>query len=240
VAWIGEDGGVTRREEIEQGLSSVRERIARVCTSAGRADDVTLVVVTKTYPASDVRILAELGVRHVGENRHQEAASKYLECADLGLTWHMIGQLQRNKAAGVVQWADVIETIDRPVLADAVGRGAMAIGVERDVLLQVNLDQPVRPERGGCAPDAVQALCTHVADVAGLRIRGVMGVAPYPGDPQEAFARLARIADQVRDLVPSATVLSAGMSDDLEVAIAHGATHVRVGSAVLGRRPTLQ
>lgn len=231
---------MTRRTEIEQGLAGVRERIARACASAHRPDDVTLVVVTKTYPASDVRILAELGVRDVGENRHQEAASKFAECADLGLSWHMIGQLQRNKAAAVVRWADVIETIDRPELADAVGRSAVAYGVERDVLLQVNLDQPVRAERGGCAPEDVRALCDHVAAVTGLQVRGVMGVAPHPGEPEEAFARLARIAADVREVIPGATVLSAGMSDDLEAAIAHGATHVRVGSAVLGRRPTLQ
>jgi pyridoxal phosphate enzyme (YggS family) len=231
---------VTRKTEIELGLAQVRDRIARACSASARPDDVTLVVVTKTYPASDVRILTDLGVRDVGENRHQEAASKFAECADLELTWHMIGQLQRNKAAGVVQWADVIETIDRPTLADAVGRSAVTHGVERDVLLQVNLDQPARPERGGCAPDDVPALCAHAVGVAGLRVRGVMGVAPYPGDPEEAFARLARIAGAVREVVPGATVLSAGMSDDLEAAIAHGATHVRVGSAVLGRRPTLQ
>jgi len=231
---------VTRRTDIESGLAQVRDRIARACASAGRSNDITLVVVTKTYPASDVRILADLGVRDVGENRHQEAAPKFAECADLSLTWHMIGQLQRNKAAGVVHWADVIETIDRPELADAVGKGAMAQGVVRDVLLQVNLDQPVRPERGGCAPDDVAALCAHAAGVAGLRVRGVMAVAPHPGDPEEAFSRLAPIAGAVRGIVPGATVLSAGMSDDLEAAIAHGATHVRVGSAVLGRRPALQ
>jgi len=108
------------------------------------------------------------------------------------------------------------------------------------VLLQVNLDRPARPERGGCAPDDVAALCAYAAGVAGLRVRGVMGVAPHPGDPEEAFARLARIAGEVRAVIPGATVSSAGMSDDLEAAIAHGATHVRVGSAVLGRRPALQ
>lgn len=231
---------MTRKAEIEVGLVQVRDRIARACSASARPDDVTLVVVTKTYPASDVRILADLGVRDVGENRHQEAASKFAECADLELTWHMIGQLQRNKAAGVVQWADVIETIDRPALADAVGRSAVTHGVERDVLLQVNLDRPARPERGGCAPDDVAALCAYAAGVAGLRVRGVMGVAPHPGDPEEAFARLARIAGEVRAVIPGATVSSAGMSDDLEAAIAHGATHVRVGSAVLGRRPALQ
>jgi pyridoxal phosphate enzyme (YggS family) len=198
------------------------------------------VVVTKTFPASDVRILADLGVHDVGENRHQEAALKFAECSDLGLTWHMIGQLQRNKAAGVVRWADVIETVDRPEVADAVGRSAATLGVPRDVLLQVNLDQPARPERGGCAPGDVLDLCVHASGVPGLRVRGVMGVAPYPGDPVEAFARLARIAEAVRETVPGAAVLSAGMSNDLEAAVAQGATHVRVGSAVLGRRPALQ
>jgi len=231
---------VTRRDEIERGLIDVRERISRACTAAGRSNDVTLVVVTKTYPASDVRILAELGVRDVGENRHQEAHSKAQECADLGLSWHMIGQLQRNKAAGVVEWANVIETIDRPALAEAVSRAAVAADRPCDVLVQVDLDRPPRPERGGCDPGDVGNLCSHVAGLPGLRLQGLMGVAPYPGDPDEAFARLAGLAQELIGRMPSATVLSAGMSDDLEVAIAHGATHVRVGSAVLGRRPALQ
>ena len=240
MAGFGEDGLVTRRGEIEAGLANVRDRISRACAAAGRPNDVTLVVVTKTYPASDVRILAELGVRDVGENRHQEAEPKARECADLGLTWHMIGQLQRNKAAGVVDWADVIETIDRAALADAVNRSCLAVGRVCDVLIQVNLDRPARPERGGCDPEDVAEVCRHGVGLPGLRVQGVMGVAPYPGDPGEAFSRLAGLAEGVRAIVPTATVLSAGMSEDLEVAIAHGATHVRVGSAVLGRRPALQ
>lgn len=231
---------MTRVQEIREGLDEVRARIARACDAAGRPDDVTLIVVTKTFPASDVRILGELGVTDVGENRHQEASAKALACADLELTWHMIGQLQRNKAAAVRTWADVIQTIDRGELADAVGRAARNAESVQDVLLQVSLDVPVRDDRGGCAPVDVEGLCNRITADPGLRLRGVMAVAPYPGDPQEAFARLAEVTLRVQALVPTATMVSAGMSDDLEAAIAHGATHVRVGSAVLGRRPALQ
>lgn len=231
---------MTRVQEIREGLAAVRARIARACEIAGRPDDVTLIVVTKTFPASDVRILADLGVTDVGENRHQEASAKADECADLPLTWHMIGQLQRNKAAAVVTWADVIQTVDREPLAQAIGRAAMSAGVTRDVLVQVSLDLPVRADRGGCDPSDVPALCDLVTETPGLRLRGVMAVAPHPGDPDEAFARLAQVAGQVRARDPEARMISAGMSEDLEAAVAHGATHVRVGSAVLGTRPALQ
>lgn len=231
---------MTRAQEIAEGLTEVRDRIARACERAGRPNDVTLIVVTKTFPASDVRILAELGVTDVGENRHQEGSEKAAACADLPLTWHMIGQLQRNKARAVVAWADVIQTVDREALAHAIGRAAVDDGLTQDVLVQVGLDEPARPDRGGCAPVDVPGLCVAVTGTPGLRLRGVMAVAPHPGDPDAAFARLAQVATRVRDVAPQAVIVSAGMSDDMEAAIAHGATHVRVGSAVLGRRPTLQ
>lgn len=231
---------MTRTEEIAAGLASVRERIARACEAAGRPDDVTLIVVTKNFPASDVRILADMGVTDVGENRHQEAVTKAAQCADLPLTWHMIGQLQRNKASAVLSWADLIHTVDRVPLAEAVDRAAGSAGVVQDVLVQVSLDMPVTADRGGCDPATLEDLCAVIQQAEHLRLRGVMGVGPHPGDPDEAFARLAGIADRVQAAHPAATVISAGMSDDLAEAIAHGATHVRVGSAVLGTRPVLE
>jgi hypothetical protein len=232
-----------RRAEIAANLSAVRARIAAACAEAGRsADEVTLTVVTKYFPASDVRLLADLGVTDVGENKHQEAEGKAAECAGLGLRWHFIGTLQSNKAAAVAAYADVVESVDRPKLLAGLTRGAHRSGAVLDCLVQVNLDPEVLGAgsgRGGAAPDDVEALAAQVAAAEGLRLRGVMAVAPLGEDPLPAFERLARLADQVRRVDPSATWVSAGMSGDLEAAVKTGATHVRIGSAVLGPRPPL-
>lgn len=231
----------TRTEEIAAGLARTRERIATAAEAAGRpAEDVHLVVVTKFFPASDVGILAGLGVTEVGENRHQEAAAKAAECADLGLRWHYIGGLQSNKAAAVAAYADVVESVDRSSLLPRLSRGAEARGQDLDVLLQVSLDPPGRPGRAGADPGDVRDLAAEVVATEGLRLRGLMAVAPLGEDPEPAFARLARIHEDFLVEHPEATVLSAGMSGDLEQAILHGATHVRVGSAVLGERPTVK
>lgn len=229
-----------RREEVAGNLHRVRSRIAAACTRAGRApDEVTLTVVTKFFPASDVRLLADLGVRHVGENRHQEASAKAVECADLGLTWHFIGGLQSNKSAAVAAYADVVESVDRAKLLRGLSRGAHERGRMLDCLVQVNLDPPgsASAGRAGADPDDVPRLAEQVAAAEGLRLRGVMAVAPLGQDPVPAFAKLAEIAAQVRRVDPGATWVSAGMSGDLEAAVESGATHVRIGSAVLGGRP---
>jgi pyridoxal phosphate enzyme (YggS family) len=229
-----------RRDEIAANLASVRERISDACARSGRgADEVTLTVVTKFFPASDVRLLADLGVRHVGENRHQEAESKAAECAGLGVTWHFIGGLQSNKAAAVASYADVVESVDRAKLLAGLGRGAHVAGRQVDVLVQVSLDpQEASAGRSGVAPDAAAELSQRVVETEGLRLRGVMAVAPLDADPQPAFAKLLDVAVQVRRVDPAATWVSAGMSNDFEAAIEAGATHVRIGSAVLGARPT--
>ena len=234
------DGGA-RRDEIAAGLATVRDRIASACADVGRdAGEVTLVVVTKFFPASDVRILADLGVAHVGENRHQEAQAKAAECADLGLTWHFIGGLQSNKAAAVAAYADVVESVDRVKLVGPLDRGAHARDHRVDVLLQVSLDPPGRDGRSGADPASVPALATAVEESAILELRGLMAVAPLGEEPRPAFDRLAAIhADLLVDH-PRATWLSAGMSGDLEHAVRAGATHVRVGSAVLGSRPQVK
>lgn len=230
-----------RADEIAAGLAETRERIAVAAKAAGRpADDVHLVVVTKFFPASDVRILAGLGVTDVGENRHQEAAAKAAECADLGLRWHYIGGLQSNKAAAVAGYADVVESVDRSSLLPRLSRGAGERGQILDVLLQVSLDPPGREGRAGADPGDVRDLAAEVVATDGLRLRGLMAVAPLGEEPEQAFVRLARIREDFLVEYPEATVLSAGMSGDLEQAIAHGATHVRVGSAVLGERPTVK
>ncbi|GAA4366450.1 YggS family pyridoxal phosphate-dependent enzyme [Nocardioides caricicola] len=228
---------MSRRDELAANLETVRGRIAAACGEAGRdPGEVRLVVVTKYFPASDVRLLAELGVTDVGENRHQEAEAKAAECADLGLTWHFIGGLQSNKAAAVAAYADVVESVDRVKLVAPLARPGRAV----DVLLQVSLDPPGREGRAGADPADLAALAARVAETEPLRLRGLMAVAPLGEDPDPAFARLAAVH---RDLLadhPGATWLSAGMSGDLEHAVRHGATHVRIGSAVLGSRPSVQ
>ncbi|MEN3614823.1 YggS family pyridoxal phosphate-dependent enzyme [Plantactinospora sp. ZYX-F-223] len=237
-----------RRAELAANLARVRSRIDAACASAGRDPaDVTMVAVTKTYPASDVALLAELGVRDVGENRDQEAAPKAAEVAATGarVRWHFVGQLQRNKARSVIRYADLVHSVDSVrlagALADAAGRHR-----ERplDVLVQVNLDGAA--DRGGALvagndPDrGVDAVAAAVAGSDRLRLGGVMAVAPLGADPEPAFATLAEVAAALRSEYPGAVAVSAGMSGDLEAAIAYGATHVRIGSALLGMRSTLR
>lgn len=235
-----------RRNQLADNLARVEERIAAACAAAGRPrDEVTLIVVTKTYPASDVRLLAELGVRHVAENRDQDAAPKAAECSDLPLTWHFVGQLQTNKVRSVVRYADVVHSVDRTRLVTALSTAAVNAGRELDCLVQVALDAESgeRGERGGAAPDGVAELADALASAEGLRPAGLMTVAPlagpFAGRPRAAFERLMEISTDLRAAHPAANMVSAGMSADLEEAVAAGATHVRVGSAVLGVRPRL-
>jgi PLP dependent protein len=223
-------------------------RIADACDAAGRArTEVTLVAVTKTYPAADVLRLAELGVCDIGENRDQEAAAKAVEVAEAGgrVRWHFVGRLQRNKCRSVVRYADVVHSVDSVRLAGALAAAARD-GRDRplDVLVQVSIDGD--PTRGGALADAgaepdraLARIAEEVAAAAALRLAGVMAVAPLDWAPERAFARLAEIAQGLRAGHPEATVVSAGMSHDLEAAIAAGATHLRVGSALLGERPDL-
>ncbi|MGN9808679.1 YggS family pyridoxal phosphate-dependent enzyme [Micromonospora sp. BQ11] len=237
-----------RRAEIAAGLAHVRSRIADACQAAGRdRTGVTLIAVTKTYPAGDVVALADLGVTDVGENRDQEAAPKAAEVAAAGVEarWHFIGQLQRNKAKSVVRYADVVHSVDSVRLARALdAASASARDRPLDVLVQVSIDGDVA--RGGAVPDAADqdtglaAVAERVAGADGLRLVGLMAVAPLGWEAERAFARLAEVAESFRAAHPHATALSAGMSGDLEIAIRYGATHVRVGSALLGMRPTLR
>jgi pyridoxal phosphate enzyme (YggS family) len=230
---------MSRRDEIAAGLARVRERIAGACADVDRSpDEVRLVVVTKFFPAGDVRLLAGLGVTDVGENRHQEAEEKAAECADLGLTWHFIGGLQSNKAAAVTSYAGVVESVDRRKLVGPLSRGAHQHDREVDVLLQVSLDPPGVEGRSGADPAELSGLAAAVEEAGMLRLRGLMAVAPLGEDPAAAFARLADVRADFLTAHPDATWLSAGMSADLEAAVRVGATHVRVGSAVLGSRPS--
>ncbi|MGN5634462.1 YggS family pyridoxal phosphate-dependent enzyme [Streptomyces sp. AC154] len=238
-----------RRDQLAANLAQVEERIASACAAAGRKrEEVTLIVVTKTYPATDVRILHELGVRQVAENRDQDAAPKAAACADLSLTWHFVGQLQTNKVRSVVSYADIVQSVDRTklvtALSAAVGRDERD-GRELGCLIQVALDAESgeRGERGGVAPDGVEELAAAVESAPGLRLAGLMTVAPlagpFAGRQRAAFDRLMEISSRLRGNHPAANMVSAGMSADLEDAVAAGATHVRVGTAVLGVRPGL-
>jgi pyridoxal phosphate enzyme (YggS family) len=234
-----------RRAELAESLAAVEARIAAACQAAGRPRDaVRLLAVTKTFPALDAAILADLGVRDVAENRDQEAGEKVDEVARLrpeaALRWHMVGRLQRNKARSVARWAAEIQSVDSERLAGALDKGAhAALGEgERegplDVLIQVSLDGD--PARGGCPLDGVASLADHVAGSGDLRLRGLMAVAPLGVDLDGAFGRLARAGESLRADHPKAVELSAGMSNDLEEAIGHGSTCVRVGTALLGGR----
>ncbi|MCX5038386.1 YggS family pyridoxal phosphate-dependent enzyme [Streptomyces coelicoflavus] len=235
-----------RKQEIAANLAAVEERITAACAAAGRPrEEVTLIVVTKTYPADDVRILSELGVRHVAENRDQDAAPKAAACSDLPLSWHFVGQLQTNKVRSVVGYADVVQSVDRARLVAALSKEAVRTGRELGCLLQVALDagEGGRGERGGVSPDGIEELADLVAGSEGLRFDGLMTVAPltgaYAGRQRAAFEHLMDLSTCVRRTHPAATMVSAGMSADLEQAVAAGATHVRVGTAVLGVRPRL-
>jgi hypothetical protein len=218
----------------------VRARIYAAARAAGRdPGQVRLLAVSKTFPAAAVRTLAALGQADFGENRAQELLGKAAELGDLPLRWHFIGQLQRNKAAAVARLGAVVHSVDRLPLARALGRAGEAAGVPVDVFLQVDLGGPEGElaARGGVPAGELPALADAVADLSGLRLRGLMAVAPRGADPGPAFARLAALADRLRADHPGATELSAGMSGDLEQAVAAGATIVRVGTALFGDRP---
>lgn len=207
---------------------------AAIADAARRADVAvpTRIVVTKFHPAALVRELAALGVRDVGENRHQEAVAKAAEVDDPRLSWHFVGQLQSNKARAVRRYAAAVHSVDRPSLVDA-----LAIDDGRDLGVFLEIDLSGEPGRGGVAPDGVEPLAERVLAAPGLRLLGVMGVVPLGAEPRPAFARLRAVSDRVRTLDARATAISAGMSGDFADAIAEGATHLRIGTAITGKRP---
>ncbi|MEO8284305.1 MAG: YggS family pyridoxal phosphate-dependent enzyme [Pseudarthrobacter sp.] len=234
-----------RMTELAERLAAVQRRIESATAAAGRGDGLpTLIVVTKFHPATDIRRLAALGVRDVGENRDQEASAKAAELADLGLNWHFVGQLQSKKAKSVAKYAHAVHSIDRPGLVDGLER---AIAVEQDrtgrgalqCFIQVSLDDDAGAHRGGAAPAEVPLLADRLAAADGLELAGVMAVAPLGATPEAAFEKLAAISASLVAVHQSATAISAGMSQDLEAAIRFGATHLRIGSDILGSRPAV-
>ena len=248
-----------RRGELEKNLAEVRNRIAAACAAAGRdPGEITLIAITKTRPPADVLLLHELGLTDFGENKDQEAAPKAAACAaalaaeaDAGpgagagrtrpLRWHFVGQLQTNKASSVAGYADVVHSVDRARLVRALGAAARKAGRELTCLVQVDLDTPADPARGGVPPAQVREIAEAIEAEQALILGGVMAIAPLDADPARAFAALRPCSLAVRAVNPAATVISAGMSGDLEAAIGNGATHVRIGTALLGaRRPLVR
>ena len=225
---------MTRADELAERLAAVEQRLAAACGAAGRPrDDVALVAVTKFHPGSDVAVLRDLGVSRFGESRDQEARAKAAEVD--GVRWHFVGRLQRNKAASVATYVSVVESCDRLRLVAPLSAGAVRAQRELEVLVQVSLDGD--PDRGGAPAADVPALADAVAAAEGLRLCGLMAVAPLGEQPARAFGRLTELAERLRRDHPEARQLSAGMSADLEQAVACGSTSVRVGTALLGPRP---
>jgi pyridoxal phosphate enzyme (YggS family) len=229
-----------RLSEIQRNLEVIQSRIKNACSAAGRnVSEITLIAVTKTYPASDVDLLKQLGIENVGENRDQEASSKKSGVKNQ-FKWHFIGQLQSNKAKSVVNYADLIHSVDRWSLAKEIQKSAQGIDKVQPVLIQVDLDQSgPDPTRGGIWPAELNELVASINQASHLELKGLMSVAPLGEKPELAFARLKDIRVGFLKENPEAQILSAGMSDDLEAAILHGATHLRIGSALLGDRPKI-
>jgi pyridoxal phosphate enzyme (YggS family) len=219
-------------------LAAVTARIASAAAAAAREpSELTLIGVTKFFPASDALLLADLGVTDLGESRDQEAAAKAAEVARRTVQpprWHFLGRLQTNKARSVAGYAYMVHSVDRSGLVAALAAGRATEGDPLRVLIQVSLDGDT--DRGGALPAQVAQLVDEIGAKPSLQLAGVMAVAPITADPDSAFAELADIASRVRAEHPSAVVVSAGMSADLEAAIGHGATHLRIGTALLGRR----
>ena len=221
----------SRSEELSSNLGAVRSQIANAAQSAGRSTaEITLIAVTKTYPAADVAILHELGVEDFGENRDSEGREK---SSVVPATWHFQGQIQSNKIPSIAHWADVIHSLDDPRHVRIFGKTLPESKILR-VFLQVCLDP--QPGRGGVSSEELPPLAELVLATPSLHLEGLMAVAPLGENPESAFARLALIHSDFCLHFPSATALSAGMSGDFQVAIKHGATHVRVGSSILGSR----
>jgi len=226
--------------DLAGNLRAVRARIDAAARAAGRDPaTVGLLAVSKTWPADDVRALAALGQHDFGENRAQELAAKAAGLAGTDLRWHFVGQLQRNKAAAVARLGAVAHSLDRAALPGVLGRVGEEAGRPVEVYLQLDLGGPEGElaARGGARPADVPALADAVAAQPGLRLLGLMAVAPRGEEPTAAFARLAELSGRLRADHPGATGISAGMSGDLEAAVAAGSTLVRVGTAIFGDRP---
>jgi pyridoxal phosphate enzyme (YggS family) len=213
-------------------LSALRTAVSDAAGEAGRSvDEITTIAVTKFHPASLIRDLVGLGVHDIGENRHQEARDKAAELSGLGIRWHFVGQLQSKKARQVREYADVIHSIDRTALVDALASEESSI----DCFVQVNLTAD--ESRGGATPARLPSLVDDVLAAPGLRLLGLMAVAPLDEEPRRAFAHVRALSERIQRQAPEATALSMGMSQDFRAAILEGATHLRIGTIITGNRP---
>jgi pyridoxal phosphate enzyme (YggS family) len=239
-----------RQDELADNWAALQERLAVAARAAGRSpEDIELLPITKFFPASDVAILAGLGCRAFGESRDQEARDKIESLSrdpdwPADVAWHMIGQIQRNKARSIAGWAHTVHSVSTSKVAAALDRGAVDAlaegrrGAAVRVFVQISLDGDT--SRGGVDigdPAAVDELCGQVDAAEGLEFVGLMGIPPLGADPEQAFAALAAEHQRVQAMYPQRLGLSAGMTGDLEEAVKHGSTCVRVGTALMGPRP---
>ncbi|MEN9954402.1 MAG: hypothetical protein RLZZ41_66 [Actinomycetota bacterium] len=224
--------------ELAQRYNQIVEQVASAASASGRsASEITLVVVTKNHPPQLVFDLIDLGARDFGENRDQEAAPKakeVLAASSETMRWHFIGQLQTNKVRSVLDYADLIHSLDRESLLSELQKRTAERANPLGVFIQVNLTED--PDRGGVRVSELEPFATKVLESKGLRLEGLMGVGGLNKDPAIEFERLAGLSIQLQEIAPEAKGLSMGMSSDFEVAIGFGATHLRIGTAITGKR----
>ena len=216
-----------RKKEIADALASVRAEIPQ---------HVTLIVVTKTFPASDVEILYGLGERNFGENRDSEGAEKSALLPD-DAQWHFQGGIQSNKLRSIVTWSDYIHSLDEVSHAEKISTLALEMNKKQNCFIQINLDSDQRNEtRSGIERSGLTRFVDQISQFSGINIVGVMGVGPLNSDPRPAFVELQSASHELQKVVPGATFISGGMSGDFHIALEYGATHVRIGSSILGSR----
>ena len=228
---------MSRKDQILSNLESVKEKISAAAQAAGRSpSEITLIAVTKTFPVSDLEILYELGVRNFGENRDQEAAPK-VSALPAGITWHFQGGIQSNKLKSISNWASVIHSVDKFKYAQMISQ--FSVGKTKEIFIQVSLDT-LPQSREGVDPADLMQLAEQIMSLPNLQVKGLMAVAPLDQPTEQAFVRLQQIQQKFIQLYPAASSLSSGMSGDYELAISLGATHVRIGSSILGNRSPIK
>jgi pyridoxal phosphate enzyme (YggS family) len=228
---------MSRKDQILSNLESVKEKISAAAQAAGRSpSEITLIAVTKTFPVSDLEILYELGVRNFGENRDQEAAPK-VSALPADITWHFQGGIQSNKLKSISNWASVIHSVDKFKYAQMISQ--FSVGKTKEIFIQVSLDT-LPQSREGVDPADLMQLAEQIMSLPNLEVKGLMAVAPLDQPTEQAFVRLQQIQQKFIQLYPAASSLSSGMSGDYELAISLGATHVRIGSSILGNRSPIK
>lgn len=230
----------SRLKEITENYQKIQSRILESCNKSGRnTSEITIIAITKTYPASDIDLLKTIGIENVGENKDQEASQKFKDVKNKFI-WHFVGQLQTNKVKSVVQYADYIHSVDRLSLVKEIQKMSQKINKIQKVLIQLDLDESQSDEnRGGVNPQKLTELAQEISNCPNIELSGLMSVAPLNMGSNQAFIKLEKIQSEFIKSFPLAKMLSAGMSEDLEDAVSHGATHLRIGSALLGERPKI-